>query len=97
MYDQTTQFALDNLARQLARVDAGQTEPDAIRIAAEQVLRVTSPAAVEDREYHTVDLALPADQRCGAIGERSGRTCSRRANHVSDTHRCMEISWAVAV
>ena len=64
---------------------------DAIRIAAEQLLRVTDPAEQEDREYVTVDLALPISQRCG--GRNGGRTCSRRAGHVSPDHRDAEISW----
>lgn len=95
MYDSTTQHALDNLARQLARVDAGEAGTDAIRIAAEAVLRVTSPAAVEDREYFNVDLELPRGERCLAKGDH-GRVCSRRYRHVSPTHRDCEISWAVS-
>jgi len=98
MYDSTTQFALDNLARQIARVDAGELTvaagADAIRVAADALLRVTSPAAVEDREYFTVDLGLPISARCAARGD-NGLVCSRRDNHVSPTHRCAEISWAV--
>lgn len=94
MYDQTTQHALDNLARQIARVDAGETEAGAIRTAAEALLRVTSPAAVEDREYFRVDLELPRGERCLARGEYD-RVCSRRYRHVSPTHRDCEISWPV--
>lgn len=94
MYDSTTQHALENLARQIARVDAGETEADAIRIAAEALLRVTSAAAVEDREYFNVDLALPRGERCLAKGDH-GRVCSRRYRHASPTHRDAEISWAV--
>lgn len=95
MYDSTTRFALDNLATQLKRVEAGEAGTDAILIAAEQVLRVTSPAAVEDREYFTVDLALPRSERCGHHGPY-GRVCSRRFQHASPTHREAEISWMAA-
>lgn len=95
MFDQTVQFALDNLARQIARVDAGETDAGAIRVAAEQVLRVAAPAAVEDREYFSVDLALDADAQCGATSPEHNRRCSRRVEHVSTDHRSLEISWAV--
>lgn len=96
MYDSTTQHALDNLARQIARVDAGETDAGAIRTAAEALLRVTNPAAVEDREYFRVDLELPRGERCLAVSDDHGLVCSRRYRHVSDTHRSHEISWAVA-
>ena len=86
------QAALDNLERQVKRVEAGETEPDAVMIAAKALLRVTSPAAVEDREYYT-DMVLPAEQRCGAEYGKWGRVCSRRAGHVSPDHRDMEFSW----
>ena len=91
MYDQTTQFARDNLARQIERVNRGEASEKAIRIAAEQLLRVTTPAAIEDREYGK-DLALPISARCGERGQY-GRVCSRRANHVSPDHRDIEYSW----
>lgn len=92
MYDAATQHALDNLERQVKRVEAGETEPDAVMIAAKALLRVTSPAAVEDREYYS-DLKLPAKQRCGAEYGRWGRVCNRRAGHVSTAHRDLEFSW----
>ena len=95
MYDQTTKAGLANLARQLERVAAGEAGTDALVIAAEALLRVTSPAAVEDREYFSVDLALPRGERCLAQGKH-GRVCSRRYQHVSPTHRDAEISWAVS-
>ncbi len=95
MYDQTTQHALDNLARQIARVDAGETEAGAIRTAAEALLRVTSPEAVEDREYFYVDLNMIRSERCLAQGD-NGLTCGRRYGHISPTHRSHEITWAVA-
>lgn len=96
MYDQTTQHAIDNLARQLARVDAGEVGTDALRIGIEALLRVTNAAAVEDREYLSFDLGLPDTHRCGVKHGALNMYCGRRANHVSDTHRCAEISWAVA-
>lgn len=92
MYDQTTQHMLDNLGRWVAEVEAGRETPDAVVLAAKALLRVTSPAAVEDREYYT-DMVLPAEQRCGAEYGRWGRVCSRRAGHVSPDHRDMEFSW----
>lgn len=94
MYDQTTQHAINNLARWVEEYRAenvGKATPSVVS-AAEYLLRVTSPEAVEDREYHSVDLALPEHQRCGAIGEY-GRICFRRANHVSPDHRSLEFSW----
>jgi hypothetical protein len=94
MFDSTTQFALDNLARQLDRAAAGETDDSAVAMAARALLRATSPAAVEDRQYYDVDLDLPTDKRCRAEGKH-GRVCGRRANHVSDTHRDLEFSWAV--
>ena len=93
MFDQSVQFALDNLARQIARVDAGDTGTGAIRIAAEALLRVAAPAAVEDREYFSVDLALDADAQCGATSDEHARRCTRRVEHVSSSHRSLEISW----
>lgn len=90
--DSTVRFALDNLDRMLREVEAGKRGTDALRIAAEQVLRVTSPAAIEDREYHTIDLALPISEQCGHHGPY-GRVCDRRANHVSPDHREAEVSW----
>lgn len=95
MYDSSTQHALDNLARQLARAEAGETDDSSVAIAARALLRVTSPEAVEDREYFNVDLGLPRGERCLAKGDH-GRVCSRRYKHVSTTHRDCEISWAVA-
>lgn len=91
MFDAQTQHALDNLATMLQDVKTGKRGTDALRIAAEQVVRVTSPAAVEDRNYFA-DLEAEVD-RCGAPGEH-GRFCSRRAGHVSPTHRSMEITWS---
>lgn len=61
--------------------------------AAEHLLRQLDPAAIEDREYHSYDLALPISRRCGSRGEY-GRTCSRRLGHFSPTHRDGEISWS---
>lgn len=95
MYDQITKAGLANLARQLERVAAGEAGTDAIRIAAEALLRVASPAAVEDREYFRVDLELPRGERCLAKGD-NGLVCGRRYRHVSPTHRSAEISWAVS-
>lgn len=94
MYDQSTKHAIENLARQIARVDAGETDDSAIRVAAEALLRVASPEAVEDREYYWVDLKLVRSEQCLAKGEH-GRVCSRRFQHASPTHRDCEISWAV--
>lgn len=57
-------------------------------------------ADAEDREYVAVDLSLPADQRCGHVGQiivGVTRTCSRRASHVNDRHRDGEISWTNAM
>jgi hypothetical protein len=54
---------------------------------------MTTTADQEDREYFAVDLGLPLHERCGAVNARLGRTCSRRALHVSDTHRDGELSW----
>lgn len=87
-------YARENLVRQIARVDAGETDVNAIRIAAEELLRVTDPAAIEDAEYHRVDLELPISLRCGSRMPEYGRSCSRRAGHVSPTHRDGEISWS---
>lgn len=92
-YDHYTQSALDNLAHWVGEVEAGRRGPDAVMIAAKALLRVTSPAAVEDREYLTVDLNLPVSERCGAEYGKWGRVCSRRAGHVSPDHRDMEFSW----
>ena len=89
--------AVDNLQVWVTRwKDEHVGEPTIpVVAAAEHLLRVMSPEAVEDREYHTVDLALPVTARCGAYGSRTGRTCSRRYGHVSDTHRDGEITWPV--
>lgn len=96
MYDQTTQHMLDNLGRWVAEVEAGRRGPEAVVAAAKALLRVTSPEAVEDREYYA-DLTLPADKRCGAEYGRWGRVCSRRAGHVSTSHRDLEFSWTDAM
>jgi hypothetical protein len=78
--------------KQIARYHAGEQDADGVLLAAQSLLRTMSPEAVEDREYYFVDLDLPAEKRCRHEGPY-GRTCSRRANHVSADHRCMEISW----
>lgn len=91
-YDYATQGALDHLARYVQRVKNGERPASDLIGVAEAVLRVTSPAAVEDREYYT-DMVLPAEQRCGAEYGKWGRVCSRRAGHVSPDHRDMEFSW----
>lgn len=84
--------ARETLEKQLVRYRAGGSV-DGVIVAAEQLLRVTSPAAVEDREYFSVDLGLPISQRCGEVSERWGRKCSRRAGHVHPNHRDAEVSW----
>lgn len=93
-YDHYTQSALDHLARYVQLVKNGERPARDLIGAAEAVLRVTSPAAVEDREYMTVDLTLPVSERCGAEYGKWGRVCSRRAGHVSPDHRDLEFSWA---
>lgn len=92
MYDATTQHMLDNLAHWVGEVEAGRRGPEAVVTAAKALLRVTSPAAVEDRDYYS-DLELPASERCGAEYGRWGRVCNRRAGHVSPDHRDLEFSW----
>jgi hypothetical protein len=92
-YDQTTQGVLDHLARYVQLVKDGERNPRDLIGVAEAVLRATSPEAVEDREYMTVDLNLPASERCGDEYGRWGRVCSRRDGHVSPTHRDLEFSW----
>ena len=90
--DHVVEFQIKNLERQLQRVDAGEAGIEALRGAIEALLRVSAPAAVEDREYHRVDLRLRESQQCGAHGPY-GRVCKRRAEHVSADHRDLEISW----
>jgi hypothetical protein len=55
-------------------------------------LTATDPAT-EDREYATVDVALSAAERCGALNAELGRVCTRRARHASERHRDGELSW----
>lgn len=86
--------AIDNLRVWVERFKAenvGKPTPPVVA-AAEHLLMVSDPAAVEDREYHRVDLRLRESQQCGAHGPY-GRVCKRRAEHVSADHRDLEISW----
>jgi hypothetical protein len=53
-------------------------------------------AAVEDREYYTVDLVLTLGASCMAHDKATDLRCFRRAGHVSTTHRNGGVTWAVA-
>jgi len=92
-YDQTTQHAIDNLAHWVEQYRAENVGKATLPVvaAAEHLLRVASPEAVEDREYYN-DIELPRSERCLAKGPY-GRICSRRYQHVSERHRDMEVSW----
>lgn len=97
MYDATTRHAIENLDKVVAQYHAGEANGKSVLIAAKALLRVTSPEAVEDREYYE-DLAQPEETKCGAISPpwtvaESSLKCSRRVDHVSPTHRDCEITW----
>ena len=70
----------------------GEAMPPVV-VAAQHLLAQLDPAAIEDREYHSYDLTLPVEDRCGAFYGKWGRACSRRAGHVNARHRDGEISW----
>ena len=89
MIDTTIEYARQNLDKVIAMHAEGKADLKYVLIAAQQLLRVMSPEAVEDREYFT---QLGQGEACGEVG-MYGRACSRRKGHVNETHRDMEYSW----
>lgn len=92
--DGTIRHAMVNLQTWIDRYQGvpGEAMPPVV-VAAQHLLSVLDPRAIEDREYHSYDLALPISRRCGAEYGKWGRSCSRRLGHINESHRDGEISW----
>jgi len=94
MSNQFIDHQRENLARVISLYRAGDLPAHHVTLAAEALLHVLDPAAIEDVEYPSLDWRLEAWAQCRAAGEH-GRRCTRRRGHVSLDHRDLEVSWPV--